>query len=82
MNEERLIDLLNETRRSSDQIGQIANKLLGLFCVSNCPDLTDVWNLAVQLERKGQISVYEMNKVWGALRFLQVNDKCTIAESD
>ncbi len=76
MNEEQMIDLLNEVRKEPNRRELIKNKLLGLFFVSNCPDLTDVWNLAEKLSRTEQITVWEMNEVWGVLNELEKDGKC------
>ena len=35
------------------------------------PDLTDVWNEATFMENRGEISIYEMNEIWGYLRKLE-----------
>ena len=80
MKEKQMIDLLNEVRKEPNRKQLIKGKLFGLFCVSNCPDLTDVWNLAEKLSRTEQISFWEMNNVWGALTELEKEGKCKLAE--
>lgn len=78
MKKEQLIDFLDETRRSENQVKELAEKLLFLFGVSNCPNLTDVWNMAVELVNDGQITIFEMNNTWGALRLLEKQGNCTL----
>ena len=48
---------------------------------TDCPDLTFIWNRAAQLANQKKISVYEMNEVWGALRTLEIQGFCKLAES-
>lgn len=81
MKKEQLIDFLDETRRSENQVEDLAKKLLFLFGVGNCPDLTDVWNMAVDLVHSEQITIFEMNNIWGALRLLEKQGNCKLAES-
>ena len=45
------------------------------------PDLTFIWNEAAQLANNKKISVYRMNEVWGALRTLEKQGFCQLAES-
>ena len=80
MNEEQMIDLLNEVRKEPNRRSFLKSKLLGLFAVSNCPDLTDVWNLAEKLSRTEQITIWEMNEIWGALSELEREGKCKLAD--
>ena len=80
MNEEQLIDILNKTRYERPHSKSIKTELLNLLCVSNCPDLTDVWNLAELLSRREQITIYEMNDVWCALSEMEKEGKCTLAD--
>ena len=80
MKEEQIINLLDEVRREPDRRSLVKTKLLGFFAVSNCPDLTDVWNLAEKLARTEQITIREMNEIWGALRELEREGKCKLAD--
>jgi hypothetical protein len=80
MKEEQMIDLLNEVRREPNRRQLIKDKLLSLFCVSNCPDLTDVWNLAEKLSRLEQITIWEMNEVWVVLNEIEKDGKCKLAD--
>lgn len=80
MNEEQLIDILNKTRHERPHYKGIKTELLNLFSVSNCPDLTDVWNLAEELSRNEQITIYEMNDTWKALDEMMNEGKCTLAD--
>ena len=80
MNEEQMINLLDEVRKEPNRRILVKSKLLGLFAVSNCPDLTDVWNLAEKLSRTEQITVWEMNEIWGVLTELQKEGKCKLAD--
>jgi|SRR5690554_5150720 len=49
--------------------------------VSNCPDLTHLWNNASIKANKKEISIHAMNKVWGALRELERQGFCKLADS-
>lgn len=56
-------------------------KALVLSDVSNCPDLTHLWNNASIKANKNEISIHAMNKVWGALRELERQGFCKLADS-
>ena len=45
------------------------------------PDLTYIWNKAAELANKRKISIFRMNKVWGALRTLEKEGFCKLADS-
>lgn len=52
-----------------------------LAVISNCPDLTHLWNNASIKANKNEISIRAMNKVWGALRELERQGFCKLADS-
>lgn len=81
MNENQLIDLLKETKDEPQQVESIKLRIVDTLCVNNCPDLTDLWNLACFIEQRGKITIYEMSYVWRALDELHKEGKCTLAES-
>lgn len=78
MTDKQLISLLNDTRHEASQYQAIKNELLGLFCINNCPDLTDIWNLAANLFRKDQITIYEVSNVWKGLDEMRKENKCIL----
>ena len=80
-NEEKLINLLNEIKESKEQVKDLAEKLLILFGVGNCPDLSDIWNMAVDLNCENKINIFEMNNIWGALELLEKQGHCYLAPS-
>lgn len=80
MNEEQLIDILNKTRYDLPHSKSIKLEFLELLCVGQCPDLTDIWNLAEKLSRFEQITIHEMNDIWLALSEMEKDGKCTLAD--
>lgn len=80
MKEEDLINLLDGVRHNLNPIKLLKENLIKSLCVVDCPDLTDVWNLACFLSNKNQITIYEMNNVWIALSEMVKEDKCSLSE--
>ena len=46
--------------------------------VSNCPNLTNLWNEAVFKQERNEHSVLVTNDCWGALRTLEKHGLCKI----
>ena len=46
------------------------------------PDLTDLWNEAVFKSDREEITIFEMNECWGALKTLQKHGLCELGESE
>lgn len=44
------------------------------------PDLTSVWNEAVNMKDRGEINLFESNDIWGALRLLEEYELCKISK--
>lgn len=57
------------------------DEALDLPIVSDCPDLTNIWNIASFKADKEEITVRRMNEIWGALRVLKRQGLCKLADS-
>ena len=53
-------------------------KQLSIQGVSNCPNLTNLWNEAVFKQERNEHSIFDTNDCWGALRTLEKHGLCKI----
>lgn len=60
-----------------DQIVQV-KKAIKILNNDNCPDLTAIWNEAVFKQERGEITPFEVNDCWGALRLLEKHKLCKL----
>jgi hypothetical protein len=54
------------------------SEILNLHGVSNCPNLTNIWNEAVFKQERNEHSLFVTNDCWGALRTLEKHGLCKI----
>ena len=82
MTKDELLSILDNTRKIKPQSKAIKEELLCLINDSDFPNLTNIWNLAEELNRKEDITIHEMNDIWTALNEMESDGKCWLAGFD